>query len=145
MDRYIRWPEAILLSFITAEAAAETLLHGWISRIGLPLTTATDCGRKFESRLWHHLMTLLGTRRACTTVYHPQSNGMVERFHCQLKVALKAQPNPASWINALPLLLLGIRTAVISLLQLLKWYMAQLYDYQESSLHPQILKHFRPH
>ena len=57
-------------------------------------------------------MTLLGTRRACTTVYHPQSNGMVERFHCQLKAALKAQPNPASWIDALPLVLLGICTTV---------------------------------
>ena len=58
-------------------------------------------------------MTLLGSRRARTTAYqYPQSNGMVERFHRQLKAALKAQHNPASWVDALPLVLLGIRTAL---------------------------------
>ena len=41
-------------------------------------------------------MTLLGSKRARTTAYHPQTNGMVERFHQQLKAALKAQPQPDS-------------------------------------------------
>ena len=57
-------------------------------------------------------MTLLGSKRVRTTAYHPQTNGMVERFHRQLKAALKAQPNPTSWMDALPLVLLGIRTAL---------------------------------
>lgn len=56
-------------------------------------------------------MTLLGSKRARTTAYHPQSNGMVERFHRQLKAALKAQHN-SSWMDTLPLVLLGIRTAL---------------------------------
>ena len=37
---------------------------------------------------------------------------MVERFHRQLKTALKAQLNPDSLMEALPLVLLGIRTAL---------------------------------
>ena len=53
-------------------------------------------------------MSLLGSKRACTLAYHPQTSDMVERFHCQLKAALKAQPNPHSWMDALPLVLLGI-------------------------------------
>ena len=57
-------------------------------------------------------MNFLGSKRACTTAYHPQSNGVVERFHHQLKAALKTQPQPDSWMNALPLVLLGIRTAL---------------------------------
>ena len=36
---------------------------------------------------------------------------MVERFHRQLKAALKAQPNPNACIEMLPLILLGIRIA----------------------------------
>ena len=37
---------------------------------------------------------------------------MVERFHRQLKAALKAQPRPSAWIDALPLVLLDVRSAL---------------------------------
>ena len=57
-------------------------------------------------------MTLLGSKRARTTAYHPQSKGMVVQFHHQLKAALKAQQNPSSWMDTLPLVLLGIWTAL---------------------------------
>ena len=55
-------------------------------------------------------MTFLGSKRIRTTSYHPQANGMVERFHRQLKTALKTHPD--SWIDALPLVMLGVRTAL---------------------------------
>ena len=112
VDRFTRWPEAIPLTSITAEAVAQAFLSGWISRFGVPSTIVTDRGCQFESRLWNTLMSLLGSRRARTTAYHPQTNGMVERFHRQLKAALKTQPQPDSWMDALPLVLLGIRTAL---------------------------------
>ena len=112
VDRFTRWPEAIPLTSITAEAVAQAFLSGWISRFGVPSTIITDRGRQFESRLWNTLMSLTGSKRARTTAYHPQTNGMVERFHRQLKAALKAQPQPDSWMDALPLVLLGIRTAL---------------------------------
>ena len=81
VDRFTRWPEAIPLTAITAEAVAQAFLSGWISRFGVPSTIITDRGRQFESQLWTNLMSLLGSRRARTTAYHPQTNGMVERFH----------------------------------------------------------------
>lgn len=76
---------------------------------GIP---ATDHGRQFESKLWNNLMSLLGSKQSRTTAYHPQSNGMVERFHRQLKAALKAHPSSKTWIDILPLVLLGIRTTL---------------------------------
>ena len=36
-------------------------------------------------------------------VYPPQTNNIVEIFHHQLKAALKAQPSPHLWMDALPL------------------------------------------
>ncbi len=68
---------------------ARAFISGWISRYGVPSTIISDRGRQFESNLWDSLMSLLGTKRARTTAYHPQANGMVERFHRQLTAALK--------------------------------------------------------
>jgi hypothetical protein len=112
VDRYTRWPEAIPLTTITSEAVAHAFISGWISRFGVPSSIITDRGRQFESHLWSNLMALLGIKRSRTTSYHPQANGMVEHFHRQLKAALKAQPNPDAWMTTLPLILLGIRTAL---------------------------------
>ena len=112
IDRFTRWPEAIPLTSITAEAVAQAFLSGWISRFGVPSTIITDRGCQFESHLWSNLMSIIGSKRGRTTAYHPQTNGMVERFHRQLKAALKAQPNPDAWMETLPLILLGIRTSL---------------------------------
>ncbi|XP_064481819.1 uncharacterized protein LOC135394775 [Ornithodoros turicata] len=51
----------------------------------------------------------MGCKRIRTTAYHPASNGLVERFHRQLKVALLAAPE-TPWPEVIPLALLGIRS-----------------------------------
>ena len=57
-------------------------------------------------------MNLLGSTRNRTTAYHPQANGMVERFHRHLKAGLKARLAGSNWINELPVVLLGIRASL---------------------------------
>ena len=77
-----------------------------------PSTIVTDRGSQFESHLWSQLSQLLGIHRQRTTAYHPATNGLIERFHRQLKTALKCSHTPHLWVDSLPLVLLGIRTAV---------------------------------
>ena len=83
----------------------------------MPSTITTDRGRQFESRLWSKLLQLLGCKHLRTTAYHPIANGIIERFHRQLKSALKAHSSSSHWIETLPLVLLGIRTALKTDLQ----------------------------
>ena len=112
IDRYTRWPEAFPLTDATAESIARALVSGWIARFGVPSSITTDRGQQFESELWRQLMYLLGTRRIRTTAYHPIANGLIERFHRQLKSAFKCLPNSVHWVDALPLILLSFRTTV---------------------------------
>ena len=54
---------------------------------------------------------MLGTQFHHMTAYHVQSNRLVERFHHHLKSALRARLTGPSWMQELPWVLLGIRTA----------------------------------
>jgi cleavage and polyadenylation specificity factor subunit 1 len=84
-------------------------LDTWVSRFGVPLRVITDQGKQFESFLFRRLNILAGTTHIRTTAYHPAANGMVERFHRQLKAAIRCHQR--RWTEALPLVLLGIRSA----------------------------------
>lgn len=111
IDRCTRWPEAIPLQEITAESVARALVSGWISRFGVPHRVTTDQGRQFESHLFKRLNEVLGTSHLRSSPYHPQGNGMIERWHRTLKASLKAKFN-ADWVEQLPLVLLGLRSAL---------------------------------
>lgn len=110
VDRSTRWPEVIPILDITANTVAEAFFNGWIARFGAPATITTDQGRQFESTLFSELLKLTGTTRVRTTAYHPQANGMVERFHRTLKSAITCHTTD-EWTRVLPSVLLGIRSA----------------------------------
>ena len=110
VDRFSRWPEAFPIVNMEAKTVAEAFIAGYVSRFGTPETITTDQGRQFESTLFRNLTEALGVCRIRTSPYHPQANGMVERFHRSLKTAIKAQDEPNNWLEYLPLALLSLRT-----------------------------------
>jgi hypothetical protein len=112
VDRTTRWPEAIPLNGIAAADCAAALVSGWIQRFGVPSVITSDRGAQFTSSLWSALCSILSISHVQTTAYHPQSNGLVERFHRRLKEALQARAAGPDWLTHLPWVLLGIRTAV---------------------------------
>lgn len=111
IDRATKWPEAYPIDEITAEKVANTLYENWIARFGCPATITTDRGTQFESELFNKLMHRMGIHRNRTTAYHPQANGMIERWHRTLKTSLATKLNSTSWTYELPTVLLGLRAA----------------------------------
>lgn len=90
---------------------ATALVNNWIARFGVPDIITTDQGRQFESDLLRSLTTVSGIQHIRTSPYHPQSNGMLERFHRTLKAALTAHETP-QWSQRLPIVLLALRNTV---------------------------------
>jgi len=111
MDRATRWPVAVPLSSITTVDCVSALFSHWIASFGVPNTITSDRGPQFISSIWSSLSQLLGIRLNHTTSYHPQSNGLVERFHRTLKNSLRARLASSDWFLHLPWVMLGLRTA----------------------------------
>ena len=87
---------------------ARALFRGWVARFGVPAAITSDRGAQFTSAVWADLCQLLGTQHVQTTAYHPEGNGMVERFHRRLKDALRARCAGPDWMDHLPWVMLGI-------------------------------------
>jgi len=111
MDRSTRWPEAVTLSSTTATACADAFIACWVARYGVPDAIISDRGVQFCSEVWSVLMKKLGVQHRLTTAYHPQANGMIERFHRQLKDALRSRSASIDWAKHLPWVMLGLRAA----------------------------------
>jgi len=111
VDRATRWVEAVPMRSTTAADCAAAFTANWISRYGVPDQLTSDRGPQFTSGVWAATCHLLGLRHITTTAYHPQANGLVERFHRRLKEALRARSSDQQWDQHLPWVLLGIRSA----------------------------------
>ena len=114
VDRFTRWPAAIPMMDISAESVVDSFSHGWVSMFGIPSTVTTDRGSQFGSAIWKQLTSTWGISTSQTTAYHPEANGLVERFHRRLKESLIALADDVStnWYWRLPCALLAIRTTL---------------------------------
>nr|XP_021325913.1 uncharacterized protein LOC110438340 [Danio rerio] len=110
VDYATRYPEAVPLRKATAKAIAQELFL-LSSRVGIPAEILTDQGTPFMSRLMADLCRLLKVKQLRTTVYHPQTDGLVERFNQTLKQMLRrvAAEDKRDWDLMLPYILFGIR------------------------------------
>ncbi|KAL2102386.1 hypothetical protein ACEWY4_001554 [Coilia grayii] len=109
-DYATRYPEAFPLRKITAGAVARALLQ-LISRVGIPHEVLTDQGTAFLSKTLKQVYSLLGIKGVRTTPYHPQTDGLVERYNQTLKSMLKkfVAGNGKDWDQWLPYLLFAYR------------------------------------
>uniref|UniRef100_A0A3B3HBU1 Gypsy retrotransposon integrase-like protein 1 n=1 Tax=Oryzias latipes TaxID=8090 RepID=A0A3B3HBU1_ORYLA len=109
-DYATRFPEAFPLRTIKTKAIINALVQ-LFSRVGVPSEILTDQGTNFTSNLMLLLHKELGIKGIRTTPYHPQTDGLVERFNQSLKQMLRkfVSETGRDWDKWLPFLLFAYR------------------------------------
>ena len=86
-----------------------SFISTWVSMFGVPAL--------LTSYLPVHILHLVGALfhpgyfEDSDYSFHPQSNGMIERFHRSLKSSLRARLAGSDWLSHLPLVMLGLRSS----------------------------------
>ena len=92
IDRFTRYVEVVPLQTITAEAVADAYIDRWLCRYGPPREVLSDNGSQFTSKVFQMVQRSTNIKHKFASPYHPQCNGLIERFHRFLKqrLAIKA-------------------------------------------------------
>ena len=82
--------------------------------LGLPAVITTDQGSEFRNQLNAELTTTFGIKHRLTTAYHPQANGLDERYNQTLINSLSkfAQQCRGKWDDKLAEVVYAYNTAV---------------------------------
>ena len=116
MDYYTKYVVAAALPDNTAFTTAKFFVENFVFKYGIPRRLITDRGVHFTNELMGNLTKLLGTNHIQTAAYHPQGNGLIERFnatfHPQLAKLYNAELN--NWDDYLSSVLYAYNTGVQS-------------------------------
>ena len=88
IDTATWYPVAIPLKRVNVQTTCDALLSIFAD-FGTPEEVVHDNGGNFTAELMQQVMKTLGVHRIVTSPYHPEANGIIERFHGTLKKTLK--------------------------------------------------------
>ena len=80
-DYFTRYVTALALPDCTAETTAQALFNEYFCKFGVPICILSDQGSHFQNQLMNNIEKLIGYNHIYSTPYHPQTNGIVERFN----------------------------------------------------------------
>ena len=112
-DYFTEWTECFPMKDMEATTVAKILVEEVVTRFGIPSIIHSDQGRQFEGKVFQEMCQLLRIEKTRTTPYHPQSDGMVERFNRTLTAMLTAYVNEhhTNWDDQIPYVLMAYRSS----------------------------------
>lgn len=111
IDRFSRWVEATPSANEGAGTVIKFLTREVIPRFRIPSEISSDNGSAFIQKTVKQVPQQLRIKQRLGCVYHPQSQGIVERVNGTLKAKINkiCESTKLNWVDALPLALMSYR------------------------------------
>lgn len=111
---HTKWVEAVATPEATAACAAKAFLEAVVLRHGAPEQVVTDRGHHFVAGMTKELFRLTQTNHARTAAYHPQTNGLCERFNRTIAemISQYVSTDHRDWDEFLPFATFAYNTSV---------------------------------
>ncbi|MCG8078877.1 MAG: DDE-type integrase/transposase/recombinase [Candidatus Thiodiazotropha taylori] len=99
IDLYSGYPEAFAVPDKSADNIAQLLIDEIFPRYGSVLEIVTDNGSENVNRVMRETLEALNINHVRTSIYHPQSNSKIEKFHATLHDILskKLKDDLSTW------------------------------------------------
>ena len=112
-DYLTRWPEAFCCPNADAQTVAKLLYNEIICRHSSPRSLLSDRGANFLSKVVTETCRFMGIKKSNTSGYHPQCDGVVERFNRTLMTSLSmyTNSNQTDWDTFVPSVLFAYRVS----------------------------------
>ena len=113
-DYFTKWTEAIALKAVNSEVVQNWLINDIIPRYGVFSELVTDQGVQFVSDSFKSFCKTVGIKQKFTTPFHPQTDGMVEKFNRTFLNMIRNYVNDSQndWHKHISIILFAYRTAI---------------------------------
>lgn len=113
VDHLTRYAETAALPTATARDVAFFILRNFVLRHGAPRELLSDRGRVFLSDAIEALLVQCNIVHRMTSAYHPQTNGLTERFNRTLgdMLTMYTASDQTNWDTVLPFITYAYNTA----------------------------------
>ena len=90
-----------------ADTVADLLVDNIILRFGMPWSYTATRAENLRMDFMKSLCTLLGCTKTRTAPYHPESDGMIERFNrtCLMMLSMLVNDRRDNWNELLPFIM----------------------------------------
>jgi hypothetical protein len=113
VEYFTKWIEAKAVSTITSKTAQKFFWQNIVCRFGVPSELTVDNGKQLDSQDFRDFCLSIGTKLAFASVYHPQSNGVVERANDKIFTTIKKRhldDKKGKWVDQLPEVVWALNT-----------------------------------
>ena len=112
VDYFSKWVEAFALKTKSSREIMDNLVGKVISRFGIPEEILTDRALEFNQGIAKEIYRELGIKKLSTTAYHPQTDGLVERYNATIKAILAklVDKHKKDWNKWIPTAMFVLRT-----------------------------------